>query len=309
MAAAADASEPPPSYSDGYTPQQCQEYQIVELIQKYNISTSLSKMLYILKEFNIVLLVDDSGSMTSPNTLVDPYSGQVINTTRWYEAKRFTSTLVDFAMALDDDGIDLYYINRPPIFGVKNKELVDAAFAGLPAGGTLLVKKLWEIFNNYKHRTKNVLLVIITDGEPNDAGSNNSELFRVFDTMFAHANPKFRASMMICSDDDGVHDVFNKIDRKYDEFDVSDDYVEEKKQIMRVQGRTFNFDYGDYICKILLAPICHQLDMLDERRVDLNYIVKTFTKTYDDYGLSRAITDSKMASSDSGNHQDGCVIN
>ena len=53
--------------------------------------------------------------------------------------------------------------------------------------------------------------------------------------------------MMICSDDDRVHHTYNEIDRRYLDFDVSDDYIAERNQIMRVQGHHFSFNYGDYI--------------------------------------------------------------
>ena len=107
-------------------------------------------------------------------------------------------------------------------------------------------------------------------------------LIDVFNRMFSNQSPQFKISMIICSDDAQTHSIYNDIDKRYDDFDVSDDFIEERKQIMKVQGRQFNFDYGDYICKILLAPICNELDMLDEKKVNLNYIVKTFTKTFDE---------------------------
>jgi hypothetical protein len=300
----AESYPPPPSYYESQTittqptsqivdTSRMREYQLVELIQKHNISSSLAKMLYVLKEFDIVLLVDDSASMGSSNTLIDPNTNQITTTTRWREAQTFTNTLVDFAMTLDDDGIDIYFLNRPSIFKVQNKSVVDAAFHALPNGGTPIVRTLNQIYTKYQHNEKNVLVIIITDGEPTDAGSENADLLAVFNRIFSNTNPQFRISMMICSDDEIVLSIYNEIDRRYDEFDLSDDFVEERRQIMRVQGRQFSFEYGDYICKILLAPICKQLDMLDEKKLDVNYIVKTFTKTYDDYGLQRAMADSK----------------
>ena len=299
--------QPPPAYSENnniqinYQDPRYKDYQLVELIRTYNISSSLSKMLYILKEYDIILLIDDSGSMTTKNTLIDHRTGHTITTTRWEEAKDITMTLVDFALLLDDDGIDIFFMNREPLFKVNTKEKVVNAFQTYPSGGTPTVKTLKKIYDKYKNNSKNNLLLIITDGEPTDGGDNYCYLIDIFDAMFYNDKirnqnlnqPHFKISMMICSDSETTQQYYSKLDSKYDDLDVNDDYLEEKKQIMRIQGHQFNFDYGDYICKILLAPICNQLDMLDEKKVNLNYIVKTFTKTYDEQGLNKAIEESK----------------
>ena len=59
----------------------------------------------------------------------------------------------------------------------------------------------------------------------------------------------------------------NYVDLLYQQVDVTDDYLTEKKQIQHAHGRHFNFSYGDYIVKLLAGSIDPVLDGLDERRL------------------------------------------
>jgi hypothetical protein len=50
------------------------------------------------------------------------------------ELKKIVSIIVDLASALDPDGVDIYFLNRQPIFNVRSSaELVDV-FGMLPEG-------------------------------------------------------------------------------------------------------------------------------------------------------------------------------
>lgn len=103
--------------------------------------------------------------------------------------------------------------------------------------------------------------------------------------MINHPKPKFRISLMLATDDDDTVNLYNRIDKSFNFFDISDDYLSELNEIIRVQGRDFKFTQGDYFCKFLLAPICSELDKLDEKKLDINKITKYFTETYDKVGL------------------------
>ena len=283
----------PPSYNEIYNEiyshkcnLQLKEETLQFLINKYNIKTALSQMLYMLKEFNIVLLCDDSGSMNTRNTYTKE-NGVSTTTTRWEEAKEFILNILDFAMALDDDGIDLFFLNRPPIFNVNNKEEVINTFQNIASGSTPLVKTLEKIYQKYKNTDKNILLLTITDGLPDES---ESEFKDVLKNMLKHQMPKFRISLMLATDDENTVDLYNRIDSEFDFFDVSDDYLSEYNEIIKIQGTNFKFSMGDYICKFLLSSICNDLDKLDEKKIDINKIVKYFTETYDKYGLAKTET-------------------
>jgi len=247
------------------------------LVQKYNILTPLQRMLCYLREFDFVILCDDSGSMSAPCTYQNA-DGSTQRDTRWTEAHKFVMSLLDYTLALDDDGIDLFFMNRPNVH-VNTKSDIDAAFQKQPNGSTPLVRTMNTIFEKYKSSPKNIMLIVVTDGVPDEP---TKDLEEIISKMITFPNPKYRISLVLATDDDAVVELFSKIDTKFDCFDVSDDFISEKNQIMKVQGRDFKFTYGDYICKILLAPICTALDNLDEKRVDLDIIVSNFIKEHSD---------------------------
>jgi len=49
--------------------------------------------------------------------------------------------------------------------------------------------------------------------------------------------------------------------------DVTDDFVTERAEILRSQGRGFPFSFGDYVVKALLGPVDPVFDALDGGRV------------------------------------------
>ena len=70
----------------------------------------------------------------------------------------------------------------------------------------------------------------------------------------------------LCTDDYDSISYLNRWDVKIPNLDVTDDYLTEKDQIQRVQGKDFSFSFGDYICKSMLGSIYHKLDQLDETK-------------------------------------------
>ncbi|KAK0662933.1 hypothetical protein QBC41DRAFT_329501 [Cercophora samala] len=122
--------------------------------------------------FDIVFLIDDSGSMDG---------------SRWREAQTTIKSLIPICVEHDADGVDLHYLHK------KNRkdesagwrEMTDASeidrlFSAVkPAGGTPTGKRLNDILDPYvklyemadkakRKEIKPLLLVVITDGEAND---------------------------------------------------------------------------------------------------------------------------------------------
>ncbi len=50
------------------------------------------------------------------------------------ELKQTVSIVVDIASVLDPDGVDIYFLNREPLFHVRNSEELIPTFAIPPAG-------------------------------------------------------------------------------------------------------------------------------------------------------------------------------
>lgn len=276
----------PPDYNSIYSHKcdlQLKEETLQFLINTHNIKTALSQMLYILKEFNIVFLCDDSGSMNTKNTYTD-LNGTKKQTTRWEEAKEFVCNILDFAIALDDDGIDLFFLNRPYMLNVHDKHLVMSAFEHPPSGSTPIVKQIEKIYESYSNSTKKILLLVITDGLPDEP---ESQFRSILTKMLNHPTSKFHISLMLATDEEQTVELYNKIDKDYDMFDVCDDFLSEYYEIIQVQKKDFKFTKGDYYCKFLLSTICSDLDKLDEKKIDLNKVAKYFTETYDQGGFDK----------------------
>ena len=62
-------------------------------------------------------------------------------------------------------------------------------------------------------------------------------------------------TFLACTDDDSAIAYLNK-------WDVIDDYTNEKKEVLRTQGRQFSFTFGDYVVKTLVGSVTPALDRL-----------------------------------------------
>ena len=85
-----------------------------ELIYKYDIQKIYAEYLYLLEEYEIIIVCDDSGSMTTEieNT----------NLTRWDLLSFIVKIVADISIVFDENGIDIYFLNRPEHLNVKDVE-------------------------------------------------------------------------------------------------------------------------------------------------------------------------------------------
>ena len=104
-------TQPPPHYNIDTIPTAPLEplpiisksQKIHNLISKYEIDNLFSEKLDVLSNYEIVLLIDDSGSMNTP--LVDS-----IHNTRWDELKEVVKIVIEVTTIFDDDGIDINFL-------------------------------------------------------------------------------------------------------------------------------------------------------------------------------------------------------
>jgi hypothetical protein len=89
------------------------------------------------------------------------------------ELKQTVSIVVDLASVFDPDGVDIYFLNREPMFHVQNSEQLIPVFAVPPAG----VFENDEIF-----LLKQILFVLLNKVQ--------RQLFRFFDVYFMINNMK-----------------------------------------------------------------------------------------------------------------------
>lgn len=76
------------------------------------------------------------------------------------------SIAVDISATMDSNGVDVYFLNREPMFNVSNGEYVRQAFNMPPNGMTPLVPALRRILAAKQNQPygKNLLILIATDG-------------------------------------------------------------------------------------------------------------------------------------------------
>ena len=71
---------------------------------------------------------------------------------------------------------------------------------------------------------------------------------------------------MACSDQENDVGYLNKLDRKIPNIDTLDDYNSELLEVRKAQGKKFKYSFGDHVVRLLLGPICPELDKLDEKK-------------------------------------------
>ena len=266
--------KPPPSYGDVERPQDgdMQLARLRTLLERHEISNRMVGKLRQLEDFDIVFVCDDSGSMNAKCALGgdDPYKPRQ---TRWEELKDTLCTVVEISTALDDDGIDVYFLNRyPPLKNVMSRSVVEEVFDSHQPGGytpiaSVLQQVLQEKGYGFRPRMegqKKLLIVVATDGEPTDPrGGGAVDRQSVLNVLRQRPGDVY-TTFAAMTDDEETMSYLDSWDALLPRFDVVDDYISERKQIHRVQGSAFPFSRGDYVCKILLGSIDPEVDAWDE---------------------------------------------
>jgi hypothetical protein len=217
----------------------------------------------VLQHYEIVLLLDDSGSMNLTTDTKDENGNQ---NTRWDELLDIANDIVEIAVAFDSDGVDVHFLNRPGLQNVTSTNQLSSVFKQPPKGGTPLAEKTKNTIQEYRKKKngKKLLLLIATDGEP--SGTGGKAAFKSVLTDRDYENEKI--TILACSDKEDEIGYLNDFDRNIPALDVVDDYRSEKKQIRKVQGHSFPFKRLDYIIKCLLGSVDKWTDQLDEVKLN-----------------------------------------
>lgn len=235
------------------------------IIEKYQINRIIANKLQILKKFKISFIFDDSGSMNS--ILQDsPLNTDSLKTTRWDELKYFAKISIELAAFFNQDGCDIYFLNREPslVKNIKRADELDEYFKERPEGPTPLTKTLKRVLTDdlMRQDDRKLLIIICTDGEPTDLnGQVNIEEFRR--CLESRKNDVY-TTIVACTDNQSSVAYLNEFDCKLRNLDVVDDYRSELQEVRKVQGNRFSFTFGDYVVKSLIGSIDLTLDHLDE---------------------------------------------
>ena len=231
---------------------------IQNLISSYEIDPLFSEKLCILEQYDIVCIIDDSGSMNTP-------LNDGTHTTRWDELKSVVNIVIRISTIFDDDGIDIHFLNRNCYKKIKSFEQISHILNNKPSGLTPLNNKLSEVLEEYDNSSKPVLIVIATDGVPTNV-FGHPDLDNFKQTLINKDHSKFYVSFLACSDQEADIGYLNKLDKKIPNIDTLDDYQSELKEVLHAQGKKFKYTFGDHVTRLLLGPICSELDKLDEKR-------------------------------------------
>ena len=249
---------------------QSQPSKFDKLVQMYELNPKVASQLKeVLSTCEIVLVCDDSGSMSSK--VVEP--GQdptVVNqVTRWSELKKLAAEVIKFVTAINEtSGLDLYFLNRGIVKDITDISGLQSVFADPPSGGTPLIGTLRKVYNDKKDNLngKKLLIVVVTDGEPTDCDmydESHSELYNLLTNITRRGD--IHISFAECTDNEEAMDYLDNWDGQIKNFDNTDDFREELVRVKRSMGQNFKFDYTDYVVKILLATFVRWYFDLDQK--------------------------------------------
>lgn len=239
--------------------------QFRQLAARHEISDYFAGKLRQLEGFEIVLILDDSGSMSTPlaGSQQGPFSA---GRTRWQEMKETVSVIVDIAAVMDKDGLDIFFLNRATLSGVTSSAQLEPVFAAPPAGLTPITPVLQHVLKAKAAVSveKKVLVIVLTDGQPTNAsGQVDIESLRRVMQHERNAERVF-VSFVACTDDLDAVAYLNKWDKEMRHVDVVDDYVSERAEIRKKKGANFAYSHGDHVVKLMLGAIDPEFDKLDE---------------------------------------------
>eukprot|EP00756_Hemistasia_phaeocysticola_P033911 Hpha_TRINITY_DN16491_c0_g2::TRINITY_DN16491_c0_g2_i1::g.162305::m.162305 len=227
-----------------------------QMLDTYEISIAQEDDLGKLKRYDIVFLADDSGSMNATET-----TGGVTQS-RWKELQGTMAALIDFASYFDDDGTDIYFLNRPGLEGVMDGKdaRIKQCFDSMPRGTTPLAARLRWVVESRKEPSKPLLLIVATDGEPDEGVPAFVATVRHVLTL---PGRDVRLGIMACTQDDRAVGWLNQLDDDPvvgNKVDVCDDYESERREVLKKRPQ---FLLSDYYAKAMLGPIMSKYDSMD----------------------------------------------
>ena len=263
---------PPPSYRQASIESRKDCFQ--KILKRYEINNYFAKKLQLLDEFKIVFIFDDSGSMNA--SLSDsPLNIGLIKATRWDELRYFSRIFLEIANIFNEDGTDIYFLNRPMAQNILSFDQLLPHFQIKPSGFSPISRVLNTVLannNNTNLREKNLLIIIITDGEPTDDTGRID--IKTFKDILENRNANTFTTIISCTDQQDNMLYLNKMDRILPRLDVIDDYRNERLEVLKAQGRNYQFSFGDYVVKSMVGSIDPSMDNMDENSIKMHLYPK-----------------------------------
>jgi Mg-chelatase subunit ChlD len=130
-----------------------------------------------LSKYDFIIAIDKSGSMAQSGTR---------GKSRWEEAQETTLALAAKAATFDADGITVIpFANTYKVYdGVTADKVAQIFTENEPNGGTDTAGVLKAIFDRYTaNPAKPILVIVLTDGEPNDRDTVKSTIRAFAETL------------------------------------------------------------------------------------------------------------------------------
>jgi len=231
------------------------------VLARFEITIAEANDLVILQDYEMVVIADDSGSMQASAAAADQRVLGQPTRTRWQELGDTVSEIVEIASCFDESGVDVFFLNRQPLLGVKSAKepLFVQTFQQLPYGRTPLTEQLQQVAQRFSQTEKKILLFILTDGEPN--GGKDAFIRAVRQVV---AGGRAKIQIMACTAEEDEIGWLNVLDAQLAEVDVTDDYFSEKAEVLKV-GLATRFTRGDWCMKAMLGPVSRKFDAWDEK--------------------------------------------
>jgi len=241
------------------------------LIRRHEINPDYAIKLRQLEGFEIVIICDDSGSMNSPVTNPSIKDHNDLPS-RWDELKNTVKTIVDIAGVLDKTGVDVYFLNRPGVKNVTNFSMLEPYFTTDPEGYTPIVQVFTQVLNDMRQvlSEKKLLIILATDGEPTTPSGHTSSggitEKNKFCNLLKGRQPidRIYTTILACTDDDSVMSFLQNLDTTIPNLDVVDDFYTVQSNVIKKQGTSYHFTFGDYVVKTLLGSMDKFFDEIDE---------------------------------------------
>ena len=240
-------------------PDEIAERRLRAVAGKYEIRQADIARLRKLQNFDVVILCDDSGSMSTP---IDEN-----NTTRWDQLRKFVRLVAEISTIFDSNGVDIHFLNRKRTHKITDPKDTEHLFDTPPSGFTPLTRALQRILKlpaAHRGYDKNLLVFIATDGTPTD--DNGEPDLAGFEHVMRSERQAETTHVMflICTDDlEAVH-YLRQWDRAMENVDVTDDYQDQRRQVQAIHGPHYSFPMSAYVVKILIGAIEPRIDHIDE---------------------------------------------
>ena len=225
----------------------------------------------------VAIVCDDSGSMgaatddsmknvmgaSSRDMVIQMMRSAPTGLTRWHELQVFVRSAIKVYAPLSPGGVDVYFLNREGVLGVKTWEQVAGCFSTPPRGWTPLSDTMERVIARYKDDEMGAIVNIVTDGAPfmGRSGVGNMGRSRV-DNMerFAgtlRSKPKGMAvNIRLCinEEEEGgaeLIEAYGALDEGIPLLDVNDSYMDEKKNVKKASR--IEMTPGEYFLKATIG--------------------------------------------------------